>query len=71
MIMTNTTLVICCVVALVIVIIGFIGYSIYTSHIIKDQEREIAKLKTTIKRYEQRGTVYIERDGKNPQFGGF
>ena len=41
-------------IAISILIFGFIGYAVVTTKIIKSQEKEVARLMTVIKRYEQR-----------------
>lgn len=69
--MNDTIITILGLCTVVIIVIGFIGYTINTNRIIKEQEKEIAQLKTTIKRYEQKEPLYIIKDGKNPEFGGF
>lgn len=58
-------------VAVVIIAIGFILYAIMTNRIIREQEKEIASLKTKLKREKQKEPLYIIKDGKNPEFGGF
>ena len=69
--MHNTVFVILGAIALLIIFAGFIAYAINTTRIIKEQEKEIAHLRTSIKRYKQRGTLYIEKNGRIPDFGDF
>lgn len=69
--MYNTALIILSIIAVVIVTISFICYGITTNQIIREQEKEIARLNTQLKRERQRETLYIVQDGKNPKFGGF
>lgn len=58
-------------IAILIILLGFIIYSINTNKIIREQEKEIARLKTTIKRYEHKEPLYIVQDGRKPKFGDF
>lgn len=67
----STPLTILIVVSIIIIFIGFIIYSINTTKIIKSQEKEIAQLRTTIKRKEQYEMRYINGKGKIPDFGKF
>ena len=66
-----TILEILCLILCVMIILAFIAYSITTSKIIKGQEKEIASLKTALKRERQREKVQIVYDGKKPKFGDF
>ena len=43
------------ILALVGLIVGWIGYSAYTDSIIRDQEREIARLKSELRRAKGEG----------------
>lgn len=61
-------------IAVVIIAIGFVCYAVTTNTIIKEQEKELAHLRTKLKREQQkegRETLYIIQDGKNPKFGDF
>lgn len=69
--MQSTTFIILGLIALIVVVLGFIGYALTTGKIIREQEKEIANLKRQLKREKQKEPLYIERDGKNPMFGGF
>lgn len=69
--MYNTTIIVLGIIAIVIVIVAFICYGITTNRIIREQEKEIARLETQLRREKQRETLYIIQDGKNPKFGGF
>lgn len=69
--MTNSILPIFGLIATIAILIGFILYSINTTKIIREQEKEITKLKSLLKKQEERETLYIIKDGRNPEFGGF
>ena len=78
--MQSTTFIVLGLVALIVVVLGFIGYALTTGKIIREQEKEIADLKRKLRRetilYNREKSLhkeplYIERDGKNPMFGGF
>lgn len=69
--MTDSILSIFGLVVVVAILIGFIAYSINTTKIIREQEKEITKLKFQLKQQEERETLYIIKDGRNPEFGGF
>lgn len=57
-------------IALFVIAVGFIGYAVTTSKIIKEQEKEIAKLQTALKRREQQATV-SEIKHSTLDFGNF
>ena len=69
--MTNTVFSILGIIGVFVILVGFIVYAINTNQIIRSQEKEIAKLKTALKRQEQKEPLYIVQDGRNAKFGGF
>ena len=69
--MNDTVLVVLGIFSIVVILSGFAGYMVNTNKIIKEQEKEIAQLRTALKRHEQRETLYIIKDGRKPQFGEF
>lgn len=64
-------LVILGLVALILVILGFIGYTIVTNNIIREQEREIAELRTQLKRQHYKKAIPLGQGSKKPKFGDF
>jgi len=69
--MTDVIFTVFCFIVVLVILLGFIIYAATTNRIIKEQEREIVKLKTTLKRQEQKEPLYIVQDGRHPKFGGF
>lgn len=55
----------------IFVTVGFIIHSVITDRIIKNQEKEIARLTTQLKRERQKEPLCIIQDGRNPKFGDF
>ena len=51
--MTETIITILCLIAICVVVLGFIGYMLITNRIIKDQEQEIAELRRALAYYER------------------
>ena len=62
---------ICCIILCISLACLFFGYKSTTNKIIKEQEREIANLRTQLKREKQRETLQVISNGKNPKFGDF
>ena len=63
-------------ISLLIIFAGFIIYSIITNKIIRDQERELNKLRKLTRKVQHtqdkhREALYIVPDGRHPKFGGF
>lgn len=52
-------------------LIVFILYARTTQKLLRDQEKEIARLTTQLKREMQKEPLYIIQDGRNPKFGEF
>ena len=71
--MYHTGLIVLGGVALMLIVAGFIGYATITHNIIRSQEKEIANLRRQLRREKSlhREPLYIEKDGRNPTFGGF
>lgn len=67
----DTNFMILGIVAVVIVVIGILGYMITTNIIIREQEKEIVHLKNQLKQERQKEPLVIEKSGKYPEFGGF
>lgn len=58
---------ICCVGILVL----FVLYALSTRKTIREQEQEIARLRSQLKREKQRKPLQIVQDGRKPKFGDF
>ena len=56
---------------LIVSIFGLTAYIVTLNREVKEQEKEIARLKTALKREKRKEPLYIIQDGKNPKFGGF
>ena len=69
--MSNSFIIVLSIVILILVIFSFIGYMFVTNKIIREQEKEIAGLKTQLKRERQRERLQVVTDGRHPKFGGF
>ena len=69
--MNNTFILILFFIAITVIIVGFIGYAVTTSRIIKGQEKEIARLQTLLKRREQQATVSTIQDSDTVEFENF
>ena len=69
--MNNTVIITLCLIVLCILTISLIGYMITTTSIIREQEKEIAQLKTALKRAEQKPERLSDIRRKYPQFGDF
>ena len=69
--MPHVVLNVCCIILCISLACLFFGYKATTNKIIKEQEKEIARLRTQLKREKQRETLQVISNGKNPKFGGF
>lgn len=69
--MNNATVIVLCLIVVLVIIVSFVGYMITTNRIIKEQERDIARLQTALKRTENRPETLSDIRRKYPQFGDF
>ena len=69
--MNNTFILILFFITVTVILVGFIGYAVTTSKIIKKQEKEIARLQTLLKRREQQATVSTIQYSDTIEFENF
>ena len=58
-------------IAVIVIVLGLIGYMITTNSIIREQEKEITQLRAMLKAEKEKEPLVIEKNGRNPEFGGF
>lgn len=68
--MNDTVIITLGLVTLVLIGGAFIAYMFNTNRIIREQEKEIARLQTALRRKEKPTTI-SEIKQKHPEFGGF
>jgi type II secretory pathway component PulJ len=58
-------------VSVLVIVIGFIGYTITTNSIIKSQEQEISELRRALTHYERSTPIEDKQKKSDIKFGGF